>query len=60
MSEEVQPHVGGFCEDCGHFAGRHDSDGCHWDGYECGCPGMKWHDLRWFRPWLPAPEGLTR
>ena len=61
MSDEAdQPPIGGFCSDCGHFAGRHDEEGCHWPGYDCGCPAMRWNDLRWPRPWLAAPEGLTK
>lgn len=66
--EPEQPHVGGFCEDCGHYAYRHSPDGCIGvnrprDGRlesesTCRCAGMLWMGVRWPRPWLPAPEGL--
>lgn len=54
----VQPYSpGALCETCGHFAGRHGPEGCLWiDG--CLCKAMLWLDVRWPRPWLPAPEGL--
>lgn len=63
-SNEVQPHVGGFCEGCGHFAGRHDEQGCHFDrpdpAADCACPVMTWEGREWPRPWLPFPDGMTR
>lgn len=50
---------GAICDDCGHFAGRHDEDGCHTDDLEelgirdepCPCPMMLWLGVRWPRPW---------
>jgi hypothetical protein len=56
-----QPYgPGAICEDCGHFGGRHDENGCDakWAG-PCNCAGMLWLGHRWPRPWLPAPEGLA-
>lgn len=69
-----QPYgPGAFCEDCGHFACRHDMEGCsfprEWRGGErsptetfkdCHCEAMLWQGVRWPRPWLPAPDGLER
>lgn len=64
-----QPPIGGTCEDCGHYAGRH--GGFHVNGgagcafpradpdNPCDCTGMVWQGVVWPRPWLPAPEGLT-
>jgi hypothetical protein len=62
MSE--QPYgPGAMCDHCGHFAARHDEDGCHFDRPDpeddCGCPVMRWLDVDWPRPWLPAPDGLS-
>ena len=56
----VQPHSpGAFCEQCGHFAGRHGPDGCGgFPDMPCTCPGMLWVGVRWPRPWLAAPDGL--
>lgn len=37
----------GFCENCGHFAGRHQDLRCHFpdpDNPTCPCPGMVWKD----------------
>lgn len=38
--------LGGFCENCGHFAGRHQELRCHFprrdDQPVCPCPGMMW------------------
>jgi hypothetical protein len=60
MSEESQPYgPGAVCETCGHFAERHDADGCHWPDRHCDCRVMRWEAVSWPRPWLPAPEGLT-
>jgi hypothetical protein len=64
---------GAMCDDCGHFAARHDESGCHGVVFAVGCrlgdggteaepracPGMLWMGKRWPRPWLPAPDGLT-
>ncbi len=67
-----QPPLGGFCDDCGHFAGRHGVGGCALARSpgavsllgdplpeRCTCPGMLWLGVRWPRPWLPAPAGLV-
>lgn len=60
---------GGICETCGHFAGRHDEEGCRGmkDDYDCHCAPKKrdckvfrWVGQDWPRPWLPAPEGLMK
>lgn len=63
-SSVEQPPIGGFCEGCGHFAGRHDEQGCHFDRPDpqpdCDCTGLLWLGRTWPRPWLPAPDGLTR
>ncbi len=51
---------GAFCESCGHFAGRHDEQGCHFDRHnasDCTCLLMVWDGVEWPRPWLPAPDG---
>lgn len=57
-----QPPIGGFCDGCGHFAGRHDEQGCHFDRPDpepdCACPALRWQGRDWPRPWLPAPDGL--
>lgn len=62
LPEPEQPPIGGFCEGCGHFAGRHDETGCHFDRPDpqpdCDCTAMLWQDRTWPRPWLPAPAGL--
>ena len=58
-----QPPIGGFCDDCGHFAARHDELGCHFPRpatNPCDCAGMQWQGVRWPRPWMPAPDGLTK
>lgn len=54
-----QPPIGGFCGDCGHLAARHNERGCPGVNSACQCRGMLWNGVRWPRPWLPAPEGLT-
>lgn len=60
MTEPVQPYgPGAICEECGHFSGRHDEDGCPGVLNACACKGMLWLGTRWPRPWLPAPEGLV-
>ena len=62
-----QPYgPGAMCEHCGHFACRHDMDGCSFErawrgGSEndvCDCKAMLWFGVCWPHPWLPAPEGL--
>lgn len=53
-----QPDIGGFCDDCGHLAARHDTDGCSGIKRACRCKVMQWDGYKWPRPWLPAPEGL--
>jgi hypothetical protein len=54
----MQPYgPGAFCDDCGHFAGRHDPGGCSGVSEPCPCLAMLWRGYRWPRPWLPAPEG---
>lgn len=58
-NDSEQPPIGGFCEECGHFAGRHGVDGCTGIENPCACTGMLWQGVRWPRPWLAAPEGLT-
>lgn len=56
-----QPEMGGFCGRCGHFAARHDEEGCAFPSEEpCPCRVMQWDGYQWPRPWLPAPEGLRR
>jgi hypothetical protein len=69
MTETEQPYgPGGFCERCGHFAGRHSEGGCDTSDLvergirkkPCPCKGMKWLGQTWYRPWLPAPEGLKK
>lgn len=40
---------GGICEDCGHFACRHDGARCHFPrpaGNACNCGGMLWQGHR--------------
>lgn len=57
-----QPPIGGLCEECGHLAGRHRGERCHFPRHvdnPCTCAGMLWLGRRWPRPWLPAPDGLT-
>ena len=54
-----QPPVGGFCEECGHFAARHDMGDCTGISHPCDCAGMLWNGRRWPRPWLAAPDGLV-
>lgn len=54
----VQPPIGGFCGRCGHFAARHDQNGCSGLKEPCNCTLMQWGGYLWPRPWLPAPEGL--
>jgi hypothetical protein len=62
-----QPYgPGAICDDCGHFAGRHNASGCNTADLvaagvrdqPCECPAMLWELQRWPRPWLPAPAGL--
>jgi hypothetical protein len=61
MELPEQPYgPGAMCDDCGHFAGRHNEDGCPGINNGCDCAGMLWLGTRWPRPWLPAPEGLAR
>lgn len=61
MSEPVQPYgPGALCETCGHFAGRHDQDGCGgFPNKPCRCTVMLWCKVAWPRPWLAAPDGLV-
>jgi hypothetical protein len=70
MPEQLDPSAaapeqpygpGAICDDCGHFAERHDPQGCHFPRPDaaCCCAGMLWLGTRWPRPWLPAPEGLV-
>jgi hypothetical protein len=60
MATPEQPYgPGAMCDECGHFAGRHDEDGCTGVSKPCTCAGMLWLGTRWPRPWLPAPEGLS-
>ncbi len=64
MTTPEQPPIGGFCDECGDFAARHDELGCQFPRFDanlapCACSGMLWLDVRWPRPWLPAPEGLV-
>src|SRR5690348_9617743 len=55
---------GAICEDCGHWAGRHDSDGCHCDDLiekgiisePCPRPAMLWNGERWADPSLPSHD----
>ena len=66
--ETEQPPIGGFCDDCGHFAARHGEEGCDTSDLVkrgirtklCNCVAMKWRGRQWPRPWLPAPEGLKK
>jgi hypothetical protein len=57
-----QPYgPGALCEECGHFACRHNPEGCQFPrpaDDPCRCSGMLWHGVRWPRPWLAAPAGL--
>lgn len=64
-TKPLQPYgPGAFCDECGHFAARHDQEGC--SGVPgsgpgrgpCKCAGMLWGGTRWPRPWLAAPDGL--
>lgn len=41
------PPIGGFCEDCGHLAGRHHNNQCLWPENRCTCTGMLWQGVRW-------------
>lgn len=63
MAAPEQPYgPGAICDDCGHFAERHNPEGCHFPrpaDNPCRCAGMLWLDVRWPRPWLPAPRGLV-
>lgn len=58
----VQPEPGGTCDECGHYAARHDEKGCHFprppETSPCTCQAMVYAGVTWPRPWLPAPEGL--
>ena len=61
--QREQPPIGGFCDRCGHMAVRHDQDGCQFPrpaDNPCKCRGMRWLGKTWPRPWLPAPDGLTK
>lgn len=45
------PHIGGFCEDCGHIAMRHFGRECGFgqlreDKSPCECAGMLWNGER--------------
>lgn len=53
-----QPDIGGFCDECGHLAARHDERGCSGVKRPCSCQMMQWDGYKWPRPWLAAPEGL--
>lgn len=45
MTSSAVP-LSGFCENCGHFAGRHQELRCHFPAPEgeqpCVCPGLMW------------------
>jgi hypothetical protein len=61
FKEPEQPPIGGFCETCGHFAGRHGEEGCLFPGgCKAGCEVMVWQGEAWPRPWLPFPDGMER
>ena len=61
MTLTEQPPIGGFCDTCGHFAGRHGPDGCGFPkpSGPCPCLVMTWQGTAWPRPWLPAPDGMA-
>lgn len=59
-----QPYgPGAICDRCGHFASRHDQDGCRGVtrgcAYGCADKPFLWRGAEWPRPWLPTPEGLV-
>lgn len=61
-TDTEQPIIGGTCETCGHFAGRHNETGCQFPrpaANPCTCKVMRWNATDWPRPWLPAPDGLS-
>ena len=64
-TEADQPPIGGFCDECGHYAVRHNQDGCQGvdpaEGCRFGkgftkknpkkCTVMVWNGVYWPRPW---------
>lgn len=62
-TEADQPGPGGFCDICGHFAMRHDKNGCNGTNPELGCrfggteaeqkkcEVMVWGKVKWPEPW---------
>lgn len=64
-TEADQPPIGGFCDECGHYAARHDEAGCHGVDPKKGClfgkgatkrnpkpcSVMMWDGVAWPRPW---------
>lgn len=60
IADPEQPEPGSICDECGHFALRHNQDGCHFPrkkGPPCDCQGFSWLGNRWPRPWLAASAG---
>jgi hypothetical protein len=67
MEQKIEPPYGpgAICETCGHFASRHDKDGCHGVDPEVGCRYGKrgtdkhpvqckvflWQGLKYPEPW---------
>lgn len=60
VADADQPPPGGTCDDCGHFALRHNENGCDFPRKEkppCQCEGFLWNGNRWPRPWRAANAG---
>jgi hypothetical protein len=68
IMREIAPYgPGAICDDCGHFAARHDEEGCHGvpeigracthgGGENTGkpCTAMLWRGIRWLNPGIRA------
>lgn len=53
MTDEKKPEmppIGGFCDECGHIAGRHTATGCPGIKNPCDCRGLLWLGHRWAVP----------
>lgn len=44
---DVDVPIGGFCDYCGHMAGRHVGRQCAWPESRCTCTGFTWRGVRY-------------
>jgi hypothetical protein len=66
MTTPEQPYgPGAVCDDCGHWAARHNSQGCDTTDLvargirkkPCDCPAFLWKGTRWSEP--SRPDGIA-